>query len=198
MPNHHKIISALIFIVVVVFIIFGIKIFKQDKNNTRELQTSLAPWPAEIAHLSSRLSAIGLPALSQEGTALHIHQHLDIFIHGKAIPVPAGIGINQQAPFISPIHTHDTSGVIHVESPTLQTFTLGQFFDIWGVRFNQNSVGGYTNDGSSILTLYINGQKFVGDARTIELASHQEIVITFGTTAEQPQIPSSFKFSSGE
>lgn len=33
---------------------------------------------------------------------------------------------------MSPLHTHDTSGTIHVESNSYRTYTLGQFLDIWG------------------------------------------------------------------
>jgi len=44
------------------------------------IQTGNAPWPVELDHRQERLSVIGLPALSEEGMVLHIHQHLDIFI----------------------------------------------------------------------------------------------------------------------
>jgi hypothetical protein len=62
---------------------------------------------------------------------LHIHQHLDVFDNGRRVTVPAGIGIGDT--FISPLHTHDTSGVMHVESPTIRPFTLAEFFGVWGV-----------------------------------------------------------------
>jgi hypothetical protein len=45
----------------------------------------------------------------------------------------------------SPIHTHDTSGIVHIESPTVRPFTLGQFFDVWGVRFTSDCIGGDCN-----------------------------------------------------
>ncbi len=99
------------------------------------MQTGPAPWLPEIKNLRARLKAINLPALGAEGEALHIHQHLDIFVNGKPVTVPAGIGINMDARFISQLHTHDMSGVIHVESDQVRDFTLGQFFDVWGVRF---------------------------------------------------------------
>jgi hypothetical protein len=163
------------------------------------IQTGNAPWIAETANLRDRLKQIGLPALSVEGSALHTHQHLDIFIHGKPIAVPAGIGVNQAAGFISPIHTHDDTSIIHVESPTIQTFTLGQFFDIWGVRFTQNSIGGYVADQTDQLHVYVNGQLYQDDPRNLALVAHQEIVIAFGTSVELPNpIQSSFAFPSGD
>jgi hypothetical protein len=63
----------------------------------------------------------------------HIHQHLDIYVDGRKVPVPALIGIDPAAGF-APLHVHDTSGVIHVESPTVRSYTLGEFFAVWGVR----------------------------------------------------------------
>ena len=163
------------------------------------LQTGDAPWIAEIDHLKDRLSALGLPALTQEGMALHTHQHLDISIHGVAVQVPANIGINNASRFISQIHVHDLTNVIHVESPTIETFTLGQFFDIWGVRFSEQCIGGYCTDATNALSVYINGTLYSGDPRAIELTAHQELFVFYGIPAELPKtIPSSYQFQAGE
>src|SRR5438132_6615646 len=104
------IVIVLIFVVVGVLFLGNAFSAKKSPNpnenssgSLSSLQTTDAPWPAEIDHLKDRLTAIGLPALSEEGTTLHIHQHLDIFIHGKPTLVPAGIGINEGDRFISPI-----------------------------------------------------------------------------------------------
>ncbi len=169
-----------------------------DPSGLPGMQIGDAPWQPELAHLAERLRAIGLPTLSSEGAAMHIHQHIDMFIHGKPIAVPANIGIDQAANFISDIHVHDGSGVIHIESPTIQDFTLGQFFDIWGVRFTQQSIGGYTAGASDTLKVFVNGQPFTGDPRTLVLAAHQEIVVTYGTAQELPApIPASYTFGPG-
>lgn len=163
------------------------------------MQITDAPWPPELGHLPERLRAIGLPALSAEGTALHIHQHLDIFIDGKPVPIPANIGIDQLADFISDIHVHDGTGVIHVESPTVQTFTLGQFFDIWGVKFTKDSIGGYVASRDKTLKVYSNGTLYQGDPRSLPLQAHQEIVIVYGTDKDAPgSIPSTYAFPAGE
>ncbi len=155
-------------------------------------------WPADPPGLTTRLAAAGLPALSAEGTALHIHQHLDIYVNGSPVAVPAGIGIDEAAGSISPIHTHDDTGVIHVESPTVQTFTLGQFFDVWGVRLSATCLGGYCAAGDQQLSVYVNGTKVTGDPRAVTLESHQEILVAFGTAAQLPSpIPSSFDFPAG-
>lgn len=169
-----------------------------DPNGLPGIEATPAPWSAEIHNLRARLSDIGLPALAEEGSALHIHEHIDISIDTIAVPVPAGIGINEAGGFISPIHTHDTSGVIHVESNTVRDFTLGQFFDIWGVRFTKDCIGGYCTNATTTLRVYANGSLVPGDPRTLVLAPHQEIEVVYGTAKEAPRtISASYSFPPG-
>ena len=118
------------------------------------LQTGPAPWNAGVDHLPDRLQPLGLSPLSAEGSVLHIHQHLDIYVNGKHITIPSGIGIFDNQ-FITELHTHSAgaeglpgpssrpTGVIHLESNKKKAYTLGQFFGVWGVRFTPNCIGGY-------------------------------------------------------
>jgi hypothetical protein len=162
------------------------------------LQTGPAPWSTATSTLRARLEAIGFPALPSEGSALHIHQHLDVFVNGRRVTVPANIGINTGAGFLSLIHTHDDSGVIHVESNVERRFDLGQLFDVWGVRFTATCLGGYCDQGDRRLRVYVEGKLIRGDPRLLVLASHQEIVVTFGTIGELPRpIPASYSFPIG-
>lgn len=157
--NKNNIIYAIIGVIILIAVVLLFGLGKKTANPATDvnpndlpgMRTGNAPWPVETDHLEERLSAIRLPALTQEGGALHIHQHLDIFIDGQSVPVPDNIGIDARQNFISPIHTHDEhDAVIHVESKTVQTFTLGQFFDIWGVKLTDQCVGGYCNSGERI------------------------------------------------
>ena len=169
-----------------------------DPDTLPGILVSQAPWPPELKHLRDRLNIIGLPALPREGTVVHSHQHIDIFINGKSVSVPADIGINQQEGFITLIHTHDANAVIHIESPTVEKFYLGQFFDIWGVRFTSKCIGSYCSDPQNFLKVYINGEAMTGDPRLIELAPHQEIVVAYGRLQELPNpIPSQYQFVPG-
>jgi hypothetical protein len=163
------------------------------------LQTGPAPWGANTADLAERLRAIGIPALSpMEGTAVHIHQHLDLYVDGRKILVPAGIGIDPAVGY-APLHTHDPSGVIHVESPTVRTYTLGEFFAVWGVRITPSCLGGYCAGGGRQLRLFVDGRADRGDPTTLALAPHQELVVAFGTAAQLPSpIPSTYQFPPGE
>jgi hypothetical protein len=160
--------------------------------------TGHAPWPANTGRLAPRLAALGLPVLGFEGTALHSHQHLDVFVNGKRVVVPAGIGIDPGGRFISPLHTHDTSGVIHVESTTVRPFTLGELFGVWGVRLGPGRLGGYADHGERRLRVWVDGRPLPGDPGRLVLAEHQEIVLAFGASAEVPRpIPAQYAFAAG-
>lgn len=160
--------------------------------------TGSAPWPRNVSELGARLDALGLPALAQEGTVLHIHQHLDLFVNGRRVVLPAGVGIDAAERFISPLHTHDTSGIVHVESPTVQVFTLGQFFGVWGVRFTPRCLGGYCAGGGKRLWVYVDGKLVRGDPRRVPLEPHEEILVAFGAKAQLPRpLPRSFNFPAG-
>jgi hypothetical protein len=165
------------------------------------LQKGKAPWPPEYGSLPDRLAPLKLTSLGAEGTKLHIHQHLDIFINGKHETVPALIGIYangdpSQGGFFVELHTHDTTGIMHLESPKNGTFTLGQFFGVWGVRLSKSCIGGYCAKPGTPLKFYVNGKPFLGNPNNIVLRQHQEFAIVYGKAPKK--IPSSYKFLAGE
>jgi hypothetical protein len=150
-----------------------------------ELEAGPPPWPSETGGLRARLDAIGVPA--RAGTALHTHQHLDVFVNGKGVIVPAGIGIGDG--LISPLHTHDASGVIHVESTTVRSYSLAEFFAVWGVRLTKTCLGEECGEGK--LHFFVDG-KPATDPNRIVLTHHQEIAVAFGQPPER--VPSSYRF----
>jgi hypothetical protein len=169
-----------------------------DPTSLPGLQMGGPPWPPETAHLRQRLLAMGLPVLATEGAAVHIHEHLDLFVDGKAVAVPADIGIDTSEGFLSPVHTHDTSGIIHVESPVVRGFTLGQFFDVWGLVLDDDCVGIQCDGDGRLQYTWVNGQPYAGNPRDIVLTAHEEIVIAVGTPAQMPNpVPSSYAFPAG-
>jgi hypothetical protein len=160
------------------------------------IQTGPPPWPPELADLRQRLRILGLPASPSMAANLHNHDLLQIFVHGKPVEVPQSIGINPTAGFLTSLHTHDNSGIIHVESPTVEDFTLGQFFDVWGVRLTPTCIGGLCNSGDNQLRAYVDGKPWTGNPRDIPLKQHEDIVLTYGTAQEQPNpIPSGYSKS---
>lgn len=160
------------------------------------------PWHAPSDPLA-RTRAAGLRPERREQLAYHVHAHLDVFVNGRPVTVPAGIGINIRdpgvhsatdathgrsyggirlcaRPCISPLHTHDNTGVLHTESPTPTPNRLGQFFVEWGVRLSRSCVGGYCRPQAPI-AIFVNGKLYNGDPRSIELADHSEIAVVVGS-----------------
>ncbi|WP_374009269.1 hypothetical protein [Leifsonia sp. LS-T14] len=155
------------------------------------------PWGAP-ANVESGAHAAGLQMLSAEGSALHIHQHLTVTVDGAAVSVPADLGIDAAKQQISPIHTHDASGIIHVESPTVTSFALGQVFDEWQQKLGTGQVGTYRDgkDGQTV-AVYVNRKPFSGDPRSIPLTDHEDIDIVVAKKGTPVEAPSAFSWPSG-
>lgn len=132
----------------------------------------------------------------------HIHTHLSLFYKGTQIAIPTSVGIlnpvySQSPPItvingscIYHIHTHNPNGLIHNENQAVDSFTLGQFFDIWGEPLSRSNVAGFTGP----VLVYVAtcatprvepftcaaAQVYTGDPRQIELIQHEQITIEVG------------------
>lgn len=155
------------------------------------------PWPAP-ADAAGAVRQAGLPLLSGEGTIQHLHAHLDIVVNGKPVPVPAEIGIDEQTQRISPVHTHDPTGVVHVESPSLATFSLGQVFTEWQVALAADRIGGLRTEHGQTLQAYVNGRPVAGDPAAITLHPHDEIALIYSPASSPAPAPASYPFHPGE
>jgi hypothetical protein len=165
----------------------------QSPPTLEGMQHTQAPWTSGTLGLKQRLQAIGLPVLSQEALAFHIHMLLQVYVDGKAVPVPQGVGIDAVQQFITVLHTHDATGIIHVESPTQTNYTLGQFFDVWGVPFSSSTLGAYSNTGDKQIRVFLNGKPYDGDPTGLVLKQHELIAVTYGTTKQLPNpIPKTY------
>jgi hypothetical protein len=153
------------------------------------LQTGAPPWGNDAGTLRERLASVGLDALAHEQLAFHIHQHLDVYVNGRHVTVPEGIGIG--ATYLTELHTHTANGILHVESAQARPYTLGQFFGEWGVRLSANCLGRYCGD----LHWWVDGTPQKGNPAYLVLREHQEIVIAAGTPPAH--IPASYNFPPG-
>jgi hypothetical protein len=91
---------------------------------------------------------------------MHIHPQLSVKVNGNPIIVPEKIGMDRALwkdhsldkygmEGMSPLHTHDSKGTIHVESSTNRDYTLGEFLDVWN---------GLDTGGGKILRVTVDGQ----------------------------------------
>lgn len=139
----------------------------------------------------------GITCQAGEQVLFHMHAHLTIFVHGMPRQVPAGIGIAppyevEQTPsgrFIAGatcfmwLHTHSADGIIHTESPIRRTYTLGNFFDIWGQPLSRQRVG----PARGPVTALFDGHVFTGNPRRIPLLTHAQIQLEVGAPIVAPE-----------
>jgi hypothetical protein len=147
-------------------------------NAPLTLNTGPAPWP-NPDNVKERIDAAGLPSTSTESLVVHYHSHLDIFVNGKSEPVASSIG-REDFSLFSPLHTHATSGLIHIEAPQDQHFTMGMLFTEWGVRLTNDCVGGYCSPKTK-LKAYVNGTAYTQPISSIVFKRGEEIAIVIGS-----------------
>ena len=151
------------------------------------LQTSTPPWRPEYAHLKQRVRARGIPPHGTE--KFHIHAMLHIYVDGLLSPLPKNIGINEAQGIESSLHTHDATGIIHMEASHPHRFTLGDFFAVWGVKLGPDQVGGLTGLGGDHLHFYLNGRTLPDPAAHV-LRDGDSVVIGYGAVDSFPHRPS--------
>jgi hypothetical protein len=136
----------------------------------------------------------GLAMLDREMFAVHYHAHLDVVVRGVRVTVPAGVGIDARRGLISPLHTHDVTGIVHIESAEDIPFTLGQFFTEWGQPLSATRIGPVTVVEGEQLRVYRNGDRVPGDPAKLKFTEHAEIVVWVGSAGAQPKVPTSYDF----
>jgi hypothetical protein len=139
----------------------------------------------------------GIACQAGEQVLFHIHAHLTVFVRGVARQVPAGIGIappygvdeTPEGAFVARascfmwLHTHSADGIIHTESPVNRTYTLGEFFDIWGQPLDREQVG----PAHGRVRALFNGRVFTGNARQIPLLPHAQVQLEVGRPLVAPE-----------
>src|SRR3989475_8502628 len=132
------------------------------------------------------------------GGPIHWHLQLRITIDGNPVTIPANIGIDpslwqdhsldqysmmQDMPDgmsgMGPLHTHNTSGTIHVESRVTREYTLGEFFRIWGQTFDDQQVLGHKAQPGHRVWMVVNGAE-VPPSYSLVLRDRMQIEIVCG------------------
>ena len=172
-------------------------------NGAEGVPVPSAPALAGTATVATGKTVNGISCDRGEQVAFHIHAHLTVFVNGAARQVPAAIGIpgaqaenTPSGPFVASgtcfywLHTHAPDGIIHIESPVQRTYTLGDFFDIWGQPLGPDQAG----PARGPVTALYNGQVYRGNPRNIPLEKHAQIQLEVG----KPLIsPASISFPNG-
>jgi hypothetical protein len=128
----------------------------------------------------------GMSCDAMEGSRVHIHQHLVILDHGHPVAIPANVGQPAEKRCIYWVHTHTPDGIIHIEAPQFRSFTLGDFFAIWGEPLNRGQASSARAVKGQTLRVWVNGTRYTGDPAAIALAAHTDIVIEAGPPFPKP------------
>jgi hypothetical protein len=158
------------------------------------LRDTPLPWDRP-GNQQAQVEAAGLVLADAESLTVHYHAHLDVRVDGTPVAVPAGLGINtgpggslpaHGEPGIAVLHTHDTTGTLHVEAPAAEHVALGQVFTEWGVVLAAGQVGGYrTGEDGQVVTVTVDGAAVHGDPAKVVLVDRQRIAVTVAHRADK-------------
>lgn len=134
-----------------------------------------------------------VPCLRDDLPITHFHVHVEVLLDGTRLTVPAGIGVGkpwgENPPgFITTgecfawIHTHDTTGVVHVFTQFGKFDDLGQVFSVWGQPLDGAGALGFHGP----IAVLVNGQTMAGDPRSVPLKNFENIVIELGKPPATP------------
>jgi len=133
----------------------------------------------------SALVVIGVSvAAASYDRGVHWHSHLSVTLNGSPFTVPANIGIDsslwkdhsldQYGSGAAALHTHDTSGTIHVEVNTShRDFTLHEFLAIWGQPVDGSAIDGYL-----VTSVTVDGVQEASPTGDVILKDGQKIAMT--------------------
>jgi hypothetical protein len=136
------------------------------------IRDSPPPWDAPRDAVSY-IEAAGLTAepLNTKGET-HIVA-MSIVIDGWEVAIPAHIGIDRVRAQQAAVHTHDTTSQVWLEGREIDTITLGQFFTLWGVRFDDRCLGAACGE----VRVVADGQP-VTDARSLTLTQVKDVTVS--------------------
>jgi hypothetical protein len=139
-----------------------------------------------ISQVPSGQPVAGISCDAMEGNRIHIHQHLTILDKGKPVPIPFDVGRPASGQCLYWVHTHTPDGVIHIESPSNRTFTLGDFFQVWGQPLTTKRAASAIAATGSSMKVWVDGKAYAGDPGAIALKAHTDIVIEIGPPFPPP------------
>lgn len=155
------------------------------------------PLLAGLGQAAAGRPVDGISCSRNEQLVFHVHTLLTVYVDGKPEAIPAGVGIApprsaQTSPYgafvdggscLYWLHTHAKDGIIHIESPTKRSYTLGQFFDLWGQPLGPGRVG----PAKGAVTAYVDGKPYSGNPRDIQLGDKVQIQLDVGTPTVAPR-----------
>ena len=135
------------------------------------------------------ISGIACDSMQQNG--YHIHAHVTIYIRGKRVAIPRGIGIAPDGSCYYWIHTHTDDGIIHIEAPQkLPNLALDDFLTVWHDGFAKLNFPPELMQSTG-WKIFVNGKPFSGVITSpllteVPLASHDVVTLEYGSPNPLP------------
>ena len=179
------IVSSLVAAVVIVILV-GVSFYLSRANaTTARPQAASSPVSTSTSATLSPLALGNIDCNSSEQLTYHVHAHLSLYINGRPVAIPANVGIDDSNECYYWLHTHDSSGIIHIEAPQKGTYTLGTFLQLWGQRFSQLGYPQQLNQATG-WRVYVNGKPYSGDFHNIALEPHMLITMAYQSPGVTP------------
>lgn len=174
-----------------VIILLAVFIFNVANGNKTKTPTGLQP--------ASGQAVDGMVCQANETLVYHIHSALQVYIDGAQVTVPEGAGIvgppgtgglasNGLTTCLYPLHVHQGApNLVHIEAPAPRTYTLGNFFDIWGQKLSDTSIMDKPIDATHKLVIQVydeNGKllkTYDGKPQEFPLADRQTVVMAYNS-----------------
>ncbi len=150
------------------------------------IQATPPPWDPEYSEMAARIEKLDFPPGGDE--SYHVHSLLTVYVDGKKVDVPTDIGVDSSSSTMASLHTHDTSGVIHIESSRPFPFRLGDLFGVWGVQFTADSLGAYVPYKEERVWVYVNGKR-VTQGPNYKIKAKDNVVVAYGAADSFPKLP---------
>ena len=113
---------------------------RQVEPDPAVIRVTPPPWDAPRDAISY-IDAAGLEAQPLDSPQGQHKVAMTIVVDGWRVPVPAYVGIDRRRAQRAVVHTHDTTNQVWLEGRGADQVTLGQFFAVWGVRFDGRCLG---------------------------------------------------------
>lgn len=121
--------------------------------------------PTTKEQVLEQIERSGLYVLDVDNIDVHIHVQFVVQVNGVNQVIPQ-TGVDFDTLTAAPIHTHDTSGILHIENDTSnpEVPTVADFLEVWvGTSTESGLCNAFLDKTSCTVTVARNGQFFALD-----------------------------------
>ena len=129
-----------------------------------------------LTELTNTLKNVGAKRLANINKLNNVTLNTPGLLNTINQKIPANIGISSAG--MKVVHTHDTTGTIHVETPYPTQLHLRDFFTIWNKMFNSTCIFENCKDESHELLMFVDGEENT-EFENLPLQDKQQIKIGY-------------------